>query len=84
MASFKPHFVGTIALMMEATRTSETLVNFYQSTRRYNPEDSHLRSQRRENLKSYLINIKFMQVMPLTTHHGQHQLTFKLRCFEKF
>jgi hypothetical protein len=31
-----------IALMMEAARTSETLVNFYQTTRRYNPEDSHL------------------------------------------
>jgi hypothetical protein len=25
------------ALMMEAARTSETLVNFYQTTRRYNP-----------------------------------------------
>jgi hypothetical protein len=32
------------ALMMEAARTSETLVNFYQTTRRYNPEDSHLRT----------------------------------------
>jgi hypothetical protein len=31
-----------IALMMEAARTSETLVNFYQTTRRYNPEDSHI------------------------------------------
>jgi hypothetical protein len=31
-----------ITLMMEAARTSETLVNFYQTTRRYNPEDSHL------------------------------------------
>jgi hypothetical protein len=30
--------------MMEAARTSETLVNFYQTTRRYNPEDSHLRN----------------------------------------
>jgi hypothetical protein len=29
-----------IALMMEAARTSETLVNFYQTTRRYNPEES--------------------------------------------
>jgi hypothetical protein len=29
------------------------LVNFYQTTRRYNPEDSHLRTHRRENLKSY-------------------------------
>jgi hypothetical protein len=25
-----------------SSRTSETLVNFYQTTRRYNPEDSHL------------------------------------------
>jgi hypothetical protein len=38
--------------MMEAARTSETSVNFYQTTRRYNPEDSHLRTHRRENLKS--------------------------------
>jgi hypothetical protein len=29
-----------IARMMEAARASETLVNFYQTTRRYNPEDS--------------------------------------------
>jgi hypothetical protein len=28
--------------MMEAANTSEMLVNFYQTTRRYNPEDSHL------------------------------------------
>jgi hypothetical protein len=40
--------------MMEAARTSKTLVNFYQTTRRYNPEESHLRTHRRENLKSYL------------------------------
>jgi hypothetical protein len=31
-----------ITLMMEAARTSETSVNFYQTTRRYNPEDSYL------------------------------------------
>jgi hypothetical protein len=43
-----------IALMMKAARTSETLVNFYQTKRRYNPEDSHLHTHRRENLKSYL------------------------------
>jgi hypothetical protein len=34
--------------------SSETLVNFYQTTRRYNPEDSHLRTNRRENIKSYM------------------------------
>jgi hypothetical protein len=45
--------VAMIALMMEAARTSKTLINFYQTTRRYNPEDSHLRTHRRENLKSY-------------------------------
>jgi hypothetical protein len=32
-----------IALMMEAAGISETLANFYQTTWRYNPEDSHLR-----------------------------------------
>jgi hypothetical protein len=30
------------ALMLEAARTSESSVDFYQTTRRYNPEDSHL------------------------------------------
>jgi hypothetical protein len=42
-----------IALMMEAARTSEMLINFYQTTLRYNPEDSHLRTHCCENLKSY-------------------------------
>jgi hypothetical protein len=41
--------------MMEAASTSETSVNFYQNTRRYNSEDSHLRTHRRENFKSYLV-----------------------------
>jgi hypothetical protein len=34
-----------IALMMEAACTSETLVNFYQTTQCNNPEDSHLQSK---------------------------------------
>jgi hypothetical protein len=38
---------------MEAARSPETLVNFYQTKRRYSPEDSHLRTHRREDLKSY-------------------------------
>jgi hypothetical protein len=41
--------------MMEAAKSSETMVNFYQTTRRYNPEDSLLRTNRRENLKSYYV-----------------------------
>jgi hypothetical protein len=32
----------TTALMMEAASTSETLVNFYETTRRYNPGDYYL------------------------------------------
>jgi hypothetical protein len=51
--------------MMEAARTSETLVNFYQTTRCYNPEDSSLHTHRRENLKSY----------------SEVMLVFKLFCF---
>jgi hypothetical protein len=31
-----------LAPMMEAARTSETLVEFCHTSRRYNPEDSHL------------------------------------------
>jgi hypothetical protein len=45
-----------IALMMEEESTSETSVN-YQTARYNNPEDSHLHTNRRENLKSHLINI---------------------------
>jgi hypothetical protein len=41
------------ALMLEAARSSEMTVNFYQTTWRYNPENSHLRTNRHENLKSY-------------------------------
>jgi hypothetical protein len=44
--------------MMEAASTSETSVNFFQATRRNNPEDSHLHTRRRENLKSYKLLFK--------------------------
>jgi hypothetical protein len=44
--------IMAIVLMMEAASTSETSANFYQSSRRYNPEDSHLHTRCRENLKS--------------------------------
>jgi hypothetical protein len=40
--------------MMEVASTSETSVNFYQTTRHNNPEGSHLHTRRRENLKSDL------------------------------
>jgi hypothetical protein len=37
----------------KAGSISETSVNFYQTTRRNIPEDSHLRTHRRGNLKSH-------------------------------
>jgi hypothetical protein len=41
---------------VEAANTSETSVNFYQTTRRNNPEDSHFHIRRRENLESHYQN----------------------------
>jgi hypothetical protein len=41
--------------MMEAASTSETSVNYYQITRRNNPEDSHLHTHRCEKLRSHWI-----------------------------
>jgi hypothetical protein len=35
--------------------TFETPISDYQTTRHYNPEDSHLYARRRENLKSYCV-----------------------------
>jgi hypothetical protein len=55
-----------IALMMEAARTSETLVKLYQTTRCYNPGDSHLHTHRRENLKSYILRIVYNNKYSLT------------------
>jgi hypothetical protein len=43
-------------LVMKAARASETSINFYQTTRRNNPEDSHLHT-RRENPKYHTANI---------------------------
>jgi hypothetical protein len=45
--------------MIEAASISETLVNFYQIARRNNPEDSHLQTRRRENLKSHFVLLQF-------------------------
>jgi hypothetical protein len=36
------HLGDCLIALIEAARTSETLVNFYLTTWRYNPEDSHL------------------------------------------
>jgi hypothetical protein len=41
-------------------------VNFYQTTRRYNPEDSHLRTRIRENHKSY-IDLSLFRLLKLSS-----------------
>jgi hypothetical protein len=38
-------FRGPCCLHHQGERASETLVNFYQTTRHYNSEDSHLHSE---------------------------------------
>jgi hypothetical protein len=43
-----------MALMMEAVSTSETSVNIYQTKWHNIPEDSHIHTRRRENLKFHL------------------------------
>jgi hypothetical protein len=44
------------SILVSLLDTGRWLLNFYQTTRRYNPEDGHLRTNRRENLKSYLLD----------------------------
>jgi hypothetical protein len=75
--------VRLIALMMEAARTSETLVNFYQTTRCYNP-DSNLHTHRRENLKSYLVFRISTEIVSEDLFHGRAQLLSTKHCITKF
>jgi hypothetical protein len=76
-----------IALMMEAGRTSETLVNFYQTTWHYNPEVSHLHTHCRENLKSHL---RSFSLLNFVTHkmYGLHtsilQNVIPMKLFSEF
>jgi hypothetical protein len=48
--------------MMEAVQTSETLVNSYQSTRRYNPENGHLDSAVRAGVTEFLFPVALFPV----------------------
>jgi hypothetical protein len=60
-----------IALMMEAASISETSVNFYQTTRRNNPEDSHLQGIRYLS-KSSMSIVVFWAVMPCGLANGYY------------
>jgi hypothetical protein len=78
-----------IALMWEAARTTETLVNYYQTPRCYNPEDSNLHTHRRENLKSYsAVNtakchiISSFKNYPFLSVGGKRSICVALRHFQ--
>jgi hypothetical protein len=43
------------AMMMEAAITSKKSLNLYETTRRNNPEDSHIHTPYHENLKSHYV-----------------------------
>jgi hypothetical protein len=55
VVSFTPRQLDTRERQPD-TQYIRKMAVFYQTTRRYNPEDSYLRTHRRENLKSYLIH----------------------------
>jgi hypothetical protein len=59
-------------------RTSETMVNFYQTTRRY-PEDSHLHTRRREYLKSHDFETLFIFVVKVSILSGLRTETSTIR-----
>jgi hypothetical protein len=69
-----------VAVMVEAASTSEMSVN-YQTTRRKIPEDSHLHTRRRENLKYHMETVYFSETVVSTSestrrcnleYHHQH------------
>jgi hypothetical protein len=64
--------------MVEASSIYEKSVNSYQSTRRYNPEDSHLRTYGGENLEPNLITSSFRRQLCSDMHPKANF------CFTKF
>jgi hypothetical protein len=54
--------------VMQAAGASETSANFDQTTRRYNPEDSHLHTRSRENLKSQDYDALLRPVLNLSSY----------------
>jgi hypothetical protein len=69
-------------LMMEATSTSETSVNIYQTTRRNSPEDSHLHCGKRFhnsfNFSNY--NLIFPVVFSLEIVSEYIALFYQIAC----
>jgi hypothetical protein len=58
-------FLPFIVFMMEAVSTSETLVSFYQTTRRNISVDNHLHTRRCEKLKSHNFSVVLLMNDPI-------------------
>jgi hypothetical protein len=63
-ANMKMAVFWAIALT-ESTSISETSVNFYQTTRRNNPEDRNFHNRRREKLKSHYVKHSLLTAFQL-------------------
>jgi hypothetical protein len=48
--------IKAMAVIMESASIYETSANFYQTTRSNAPENSHLHTRHRQNLKAHKIN----------------------------
>jgi hypothetical protein len=74
MASFWDVIHTDIALKMVAVSTSEASVNMYQTRRRGIPEDSHLCTCVRDNLKSQSILVIFLQSIKILRSQPLHNM----------
>jgi hypothetical protein len=57
-------------MKMEATCSSEMLVDFQQTTCRYIPEDSTLHNHHCENLKSYIVSVVLLLIQQIISSMG--------------
>jgi hypothetical protein len=69
-----------IALTMEAASTSETSVNFYQTTRRNNPEDNHLKTLHVSITKISWLTLFRELIAVYSDNHTQHINTLWAKC----
>jgi hypothetical protein len=57
---------ASMVLMMEAASTCELSLNFYQTTRRYSPEDSHLKRIQIFTFRTSLSSVKQLKSQEIT------------------
>jgi hypothetical protein len=55
LVDINQHFIGAYCLHHDVISSSETSVNTYQTTWHNTPQDSHIHTHHRENLKSHKV-----------------------------